>query len=396
MPQKQYVAIICEYNPFHYGHLFQIQTLKKKYDGVVCIMSGNFVQRGELSVADKYIRAKSAVLCGADLVLELPFPYCMLSATDFADAGVTIAHLLGVDALGFGCEDNFSLLTDLSRLMDSNDFKSQLSELIKTQKNLSYPKAIEVLVSEILGPKYGKIIQKPNNILTLEYLSAIRRNNYALNTHPVIRDTTLRSSSYIRGRGGKNEILSFLPECSANAYRELPESLFPNSTENLSQFIIGMLRTLPKHPKKVYYSTPTDLYHIIRSKSEVFSSFYSLTESCQNNLYTSARVRRSILSMVFGITGEQTLCKPTFTTLLAANSTGRVFLSEYKKTIQIPIITKPSHADDLPEPEQKAYLFQERAENIISLAKNPGCSEDRSILGYIKKAPRQKSPFILN
>ena len=97
-------AVICEYNPFHFGHLRQIEELKSRGYRVMCIMSGCLVQRGEVAVTDKYTRAYAAVASGADVVLELPPPYCMMSAPDFASSGVAVAAAVGADTLAFGCE----------------------------------------------------------------------------------------------------------------------------------------------------------------------------------------------------------------------------------------------------------------------------------------------------
>ena len=101
-------AVICEYNPFHFGHKKQLEVLKTKYDAVVGIMSGDAVQRGEAAIADKYVRARAAVECGMDAVFSLPFPHCCASAADFARAGVYVADALGADALAFGVEDDFA------------------------------------------------------------------------------------------------------------------------------------------------------------------------------------------------------------------------------------------------------------------------------------------------
>jgi predicted nucleotidyltransferase len=242
MAKKRYAAVICEYNPFHYGHLKQIEYLKNEFDGVICIMSGNLVQRGEIAVADKYSRAKAAVMCGASLVVSLPFPYCMMSARDFAAAGVYIAAMLGADALAFGCEDDFALLEKIYKETNNIPFEQELEELIKKEKNLSYPKAKETLVAVKLGEKAAEIIRKPNNILTLEYLAAIEKGGYRLKPHPVTRDLTLRSSSSIRAEKNRSNFLSQLPECSAAVYGGLSEEELPRSAENLSQYIIGTLR----------------------------------------------------------------------------------------------------------------------------------------------------------
>ena len=112
------VGIVCEYNPFHNGHAHQIELLRQNgFELVVCAMSGNFTQRGELAIADKYTRAESAVRCGADIVVELPFPFSSFSAEGFSRAGVHILSSLGVDTLSFGSES--ADLTLLSRAADA-------------------------------------------------------------------------------------------------------------------------------------------------------------------------------------------------------------------------------------------------------------------------------------
>ena len=113
MKQNGTVSVICEYNPFHFGHEYQLQTLKNRFEHIVCIMSGDIVQRGSVAVADKYLRAEAALNNGADLVLELPIPYCCSSARDFASAGVFIADAVGSDFLAFSAEDEKSNATVL-------------------------------------------------------------------------------------------------------------------------------------------------------------------------------------------------------------------------------------------------------------------------------------------
>lgn len=110
MNEKPFVSVICEYNPFHFGHMYQLEQLKKDFSAVVCILSGNIVQRGSVAAADKYLRAKAALNSGASLVLELPIPWCCSSARDFALAGVHISNALGSKYLAFGAEDNMEML----------------------------------------------------------------------------------------------------------------------------------------------------------------------------------------------------------------------------------------------------------------------------------------------
>lgn len=366
MSKKRYAAIICEYNPFHYGHLHQIEVLKKEYDGILCIMSGNLVQRGEIAIADKYKRAEAALLCGANLVVELPFPYCMLSARDFAFAGVTIAAMLGADALAFGCEDDFCLLTHVSEITSDSNFEKKLQTLIKTEKNLSYPKAKELLVEQLISPEASEAIRKPNNILTLEYLAAIKNGRYEIHPHPVTREQTLRSSSSIRKEQNREAFLSALPPESASVYNQLNWDEFPRTAENLSQYILASLRRY--HPSGAVYGTPIDLQKLIMSTAHTVTSFSELVNACQNTLYTEARVRRSVLSMVFGITPVDALCKPSYTLLLAADSIGCAYLKSRKKQIQIPVITKPSHIKRQSQAVQDSFYREAGVDNVLSLS----------------------------
>ncbi|HAN20578.1 MAG: hypothetical protein A2Y15_00925 [Clostridiales bacterium GWF2_36_10] len=384
MFKKRYAAIISEYNPFHYGHLYQIECLKKDYDGIICIMSGNLVQRGEVAVADKYIRAKAALMCGASLVVELPFPFCMLSAKDFASAGVYIAASLGVEALGFGCEDDFSLLTRISDVITDISFEKNLNNLIKFEKNLSFPKAKEKLLESILGAASAEVIRKPNNILTLEYLAAIKKGGYGILPHPVKRDMSLRSSSSIRKEQSREAMLSLLPPESSGVYTELNESKFPRRTDNLSQYIIGTLRNNINYND--FYGTTKDLFNIIMSTAQNASTFSELIEACQNALYTEARVRRSVLSMVFNISTEIALCKPSYTMLLAADSEGCTFLKNRKKQFGIPVITKPSHIKKESNEVKVAFIREAELDNVLALSAPKAESINLMV----------KTPFILN
>jgi predicted nucleotidyltransferase len=384
MTKKRYAAVICEYNPFHYGHLKQIEYLKNEFDGVICIMSGNLVQRGEIAVADKYSRAKAAVMCGASLVVSLPFPYCMMSARDFAAAGVYIAAMLGADALGFGCEDDFSMLERIFEETSDINFERELEDIIKSEKNLSYPKAKELLVAAKLGEKAAEIIRKPNNILTLEYLSAIKKGGYNIKPYPVTRDITLRSSSSIRAEKSRSQFLSLLPECSAAVYGGLSEEELPRSAENLSQYLLGMLRRYKATESDRIYGTPSDLANTILSASKMLNSFSLLIDICRNSLYTSARVRRSVLSMVFGVTPEDAVSKPLYTMLLAADEEGCTFLKNRKKQLGIPLITKPAHIKKEPEHIQKAFFRENEIDSVLLLSA-PGVQSDNIM---------EKTPFI--
>lgn len=226
-------AVICEYNPFHFGHKKQLEVLKTKYDAVVGIMSGDAVQRGEAAIADKYVRARAAVECGMDAVFSLPFPHCCASAADFARAGVYVADALGADALAFGVEDDFAQVERAAAVTGAPGFRETLDALIKRERNLSYPKA----VSRLAGAEAASLLQKPNNILAVEYLHALRGLQSPLKPEPVARDGACASSSSLRTllcEAGRDAFLRALPEGSRRVYGELDGDVFPRDTERLS------------------------------------------------------------------------------------------------------------------------------------------------------------------
>ena len=149
-------AIISEYNPFHLGHKYQVDILRQELGedtAVIAIMSGNFTQRGEAAICDKTIRAMSAVECGVNLVLELPFPYSMSSAEFFAKSGVRIANAIGVvDYLVFGSESgDISELSDIASIMSSSEYSLVLEDLMNDSdyKEYGYPELCEIALSKL-------------------------------------------------------------------------------------------------------------------------------------------------------------------------------------------------------------------------------------------------------
>ena len=207
--QQKVAAVICEYNPFHYGHKHQIDIMKQSFEVCIGIMSGSFVQRGTVAVADKYARASAALRGGLDLVLELPFPYCSASAPDFAAAGVHIAAAAGADCLVFGAEDTGAVFEDLARLCADDTLQAHARELIKEKKNLSYPRALSLAATKLGCEELGKALSKPNNILGAEYTAAIKRGNYTLEPFPIKRNEGFLSSTEIRSRKDFDGLIPF-------------------------------------------------------------------------------------------------------------------------------------------------------------------------------------------
>jgi predicted nucleotidyltransferase len=173
------IGIIAEFNPFHNGHKHFLETIKKEHSPncIIAIMSGNFVQRGDLAIIDKWRRAETAVRNGVNLVIELPVPFAIQNAEVFASGAISIFSKLDIQYLCFGTEaDNINDIYDLSRILtnESISFKISMNNYLK--KGLSYPKALS---NSIGSNRYEKIFT-PNNILAIEYIKSLIKNNYSI------------------------------------------------------------------------------------------------------------------------------------------------------------------------------------------------------------------------
>ena len=166
-------GIIAEYNPFHKGHEYQIKKARElsNCDGVAVVMSGNYVQRGEPALIDKYKRAEAAIYGGADLVIELPMPFSCQSAEHFASAAIKELKKLPVTHLSFGCEnDDIETLKKIAMLqIDNHDYDKNVKE--ELHKGMSHPKAVANSITNFIGGN-NDIIDYPNNVLAIEYIKS--------------------------------------------------------------------------------------------------------------------------------------------------------------------------------------------------------------------------------
>ncbi|MEG2158951.1 MAG: nucleotidyltransferase family protein, partial [Clostridia bacterium] len=210
-------GIICEYNPLHYGHIKLIDYAKSVADTVVCVMSGNFTQRGESAIADKYDRARHACLAGADLVIELPTIFATSSASDFAYGGISILQSINADYYAFGSEcGDISLLNNCADCLNRDSTQLEIARLIDAGNN--YPTACAYSLKKI-DQKY-EIIDKPNNLLGIMYLSTAKQLSYKGIPLTIKRDDNynnnnlediITSSSAIRNNLNSSNLSRYLP-----------------------------------------------------------------------------------------------------------------------------------------------------------------------------------------
>ena len=381
------VAIISEYNPFHSGHLYQIQRIREEFGEdtrIVAIMSGNYTQRGHIAFMDKSARAKMAVLSGVNLVLELPFPYSCASAELFAKAGVSIADRLGcVDILSFGSEcGNLDLLKETAHKMQSEQFLSRMQSCENKNPTLGYAKLAHEVLSDTLTDRAAEILT-PNNILALEYLKALKQINSDIEPHTVLREgtdyrsheinekVTHQSASAIREALFSGDLSSaeYIPEAArAVLLEEMRKKGAPCSEEKLSSAILSYFRLSSSKAPCSIQDAKGGLYNRLITKSYEAHDISSLAALTETKKFTNARIRRAIWYSFFGVTSSDVKSAPAFTRVLALDKKGQSILRTAKTTARIPVLTKPSEPLFSPE-EMRAKTLSDGADAVFQLTK---------------------------
>ncbi len=336
------IGIISEYNPFHYGHKFHIEKTKELTGSnyVVAIMSGNFVQRGEPAIIDKYIRAERAIKCGVDLVIELPFIYATSSAERFAKGAVSILEELSViDFLSFGTEsDSLDNLKELAHI--NHKYKHEIIQSFKKQleKGLSYAAAKSLALKEFTELSASK----PNDILALSYLISMIEIQSKMIPISVKRsgsdylDDELKPFSSAlairKALNNKKEIREFLPYEMGNDFDN------PVRLNDFSDMIIANL----------YNQKLTDINlcsegidKLINNNLPTTEDILSLLKNIKSKRYPMARLKRLLIHSLMGLTKSKfsRLYGVTYLKVLALNKKGTLILNKIKKNSDIDIVT---------------------------------------------------------
>lgn len=336
-------GIICEFNPFHSGHRYLIDTVRNHSDGVVCVMSGNLVQRGEFAVYDKFTRTQSALENGADLVIELPCVYSVMSANGFAKYAVQILEATGiVDEIAFGAEcDNIEELKEIAEKVKSCEEEIKN----KMKQGLSYPCARK----EVVG---NNLLDTPNNILAIEYLSETKLPCKAVKRIGKGHDTDDR-------------------EYSASAIRkELnPEDIC--SLKNCEVAVLSKLRTMSKDDFLKIEDVSEGLENRIVEAIRSSTSLEEIYDKIKTKRYTHSRIRRIIIRAYLDITNEYTKIVP-YIRILGFNDKGKELLSEMKKKANLPIISRYGDIKDLSADAKRLFELECKCTDLYNLGyKNP-------------------------
>lgn len=364
-------AIICEYNPFHNGHLYQLHEAKRLSgaDTVVCIMSGNFVQRGEAAIIDKFTRAKHAVLAGADAVIELPTIFATSNAELFAKGAIKLlSSIPSITTLCFGAESaSKAAFYTAAKLL--NDEPKEISEKIKelTASGMSYAKAHTQAWE---GKIPEELLCSPNNILGVEYTRAILSMQANIDILPVTRIGSGYNEEKLQENYSSASAIRLAIAKNAAVENNLPDFVI----NDLPQALESDLETLEKY---ALLSTPASkLAHVCDCTEGLENAFKraaesekSLVESLTSARYTSARIRRIALQNLLHIDKElirDGLNAPLYLRILAVKNPPDEILSALSES-SFPLIARPRDASTLTGVASEVFEVDTFAEKVHSL-----------------------------
>ena len=340
------VGIVAEYNPFHGGHRHHIQETRRRVGecAVVAAMSGNFVQRGDCAIADKWTRAKAALEGGADLVLELPTVWAAASAEHFAYGAVSLLKEAGAEVLSFGSESGDSqLLRRAARCLDAPEFQSALRSYL--DRGLPFAVCRQAAAEDLLGKEGASCLGTPNDNLGVEYLKTARR----LGWEPEVIAVPRVGAAHDGGDHERYPSASFLREqiLSEKLPMENPASLRYNERGVLSR-LRGMTEEDFARLPDCGEGLAVRLEEAAR-KAVTLEEVYDLAKTKR---YAHARIRRAVLWAALGLTASDRPEEPPYLRVLGANERGRTVLKQMKT--ERPVITKPAHGKGIPLLELEA------------------------------------------
>lgn len=373
---NRFFGIISEFNPLHFGHKYIIDKCRSLgATHIICVMSGNFVQRGEPAIFSKWSRAKAAILSGADIVIEIPTAHAVAGAEKFASGAVSILDVMAcVDTLAFGAETaDVSFLSEVAKYLISSDFSYNIKKEIK--KGIPFYAARTNVVSNILGENFANIIKSPNNILAVEYIKKLYALNSNISPLAVERINSAHDSKRADGFSAsaiRSSIIngsfseSMLPEKALNVFlEELSKNTAPASIKKLEIAILAYLRSISAKELSNLDDISEGLENKIISCAKKARSLEEIYMLIKSKRYSHARIRRLILSAFLQI--ENIPEKPLYIKVLAANQKGLEVIRSVKEGTCLPIISKHSETKSLSEKAKLLYNEECRFSDIYSL-----------------------------
>jgi len=379
-------GIVAEYNPFHTGHAYQIEQTRVALGadaGVVAVMSGNWVQQAGCAVADKWTRARLALMGGADLVLELPTVWAMSSAESFARGAVGLLEGCGVVThLSFGSEcGDVDKLGQVAACLDSSAYQAGLRRFL--DEGMTFAACRQAAVRELLGEELSGLLSGPNNNLGVEYIRAL--NALKSGIHPM---TVTRRGAGHNALAGGGEAPVFLSATQLRAYLregrwEAAEPYLVSGGRALLEGNPGGLPGLERVERAVLARVRTmtagdwarlpdsgeaeGLPQRLEKAGRQCTSMEEFFDLAKSKRYTHARLRRLVLWAWLGLTEADRPEYPPYLRVLGFNGRGQAILKEMKNRAVLPILTKPAHARDLEEVGRRLFELEARCTDLYDL-----------------------------
>ena len=348
---KHIVGIIAEYNPFHNGHLYHIEKVKEMFPDspIILVLGGNFTERGDISMLDKWEKTAIAIKNGIDLVVELPFPFSCASADIFAKGAISILNYLGVTDLIFGSESDD--IEGIKKLVETELFNENFDNLVQVYLRMgyNYPTSLSKALEDITGDCF----KLPNDILGISYVKAIYSNNYKITPHTIKRTNDYHSKE--------------LKSKSINSATSIREALLNNKEikDSVPSITYNYLKN-KKIPKlddyfnllkyKIISCNDLTIYNLIDSgiatklKKEILNSysFDELINKVKSKNLTYSRLSRTLIYILCDYTKEQAkeFKDIKYIRLLGFSNKGKEYLNKIKKDVDIPIISKFTREKD--------------------------------------------------
>jgi predicted nucleotidyltransferase len=362
-------GIICEYNPFHNGHIYHLNKVKElaKDDVIILVLSGNYTQRGDISIIEKFDKAEIALEYGVDLVVELPFEFSTQSSDIFARGAVQILNHLGVEYIVFGSESNDIVkLNNLANIQNSIEYNYEVKKLMKEGE--SYPKA----TASALKHLHGEDVSTPNDILALSYIREIKNINSNITPLSIKRTNDFNSNkiqgniisaNLIRNNLDKIEIAKYVPKNAIKNYYKV------------NYFNYLKYKILSDNDLSIYQTVDEGIEN--KLKKGIIDSFTleDLILSIKSKRYTYNKINRMFIHILTSFTKEEATKRKEikYIRVLGFNKKGKDYLNKIKKNISVPIYTNFNKELELELKVTKIYsqivndpsLIDKEIKNII-------------------------------
>ena len=350
------VGIICEYNPIHNGHLYHLKKVKEMFPNevITLVLIGNFVNRGEVSVINKWDKTKLALQYGIDLIVELPFTFATQSADIYAYGAISILDNLKCDYLVFGSESN-----DIDTLYKIADTNVNIKKLLKQGYN--YPKAIDIALKE----KINISINTPNDLLGISYIKAIQNLNSKIKPitikrtndyHDINTNNKISSATSIRNLIYKNKDIS----------KYVPNDKYIKNI-NLNNFYLIIKHKIMTEDLTKYQDIDVSLNSLLKKNILKSNNVEELIDNVKHKNYTYNRIKRCLVHILCCLDKKD--YKLEYIRILGFNKKGRQYLNKIKKEVKLPLLTKSTEYE----------LLVDNIYNLISKDIN-----DKPILKYLQ------------